>query len=106
MKKIILILTAIVLLSMTALPVLAEEPLPPDPTLSGRFTAEPAGEFILFDAFILRPLGLAAMGIGLAGAYGAMPWAIPSHSEGRVQRELIQKPYDYTFCRPLGDIDF
>ncbi|MGA2403307.1 MAG: hypothetical protein ABSG91_16640 [Syntrophobacteraceae bacterium] len=106
MKKIILILTAIALLSMTALPVLAQEPLPPDPTLSGRFTAQPLGEFIIFDAFVLRPLGLAAMAIGAGSSYVALPWAIPSHSEDRVQRELLQKPYDYTFCRPLGDIDF
>ena len=105
MKRIILILT-ITLLSMTALPVLAQQVLPPDPTMTGRFIAEPMGEFIIFDAFVLRPLGIAAMAIGAAGAYGAMPWAIPSHSEDRVQRQLIQKPYDYTFCRPLGDIDF
>ena len=50
------------MLSMTALPVLAQEPLPPDPTLSGRFTAEPLGEFIIFDALVLRPLGLVSMG--------------------------------------------
>ena len=49
MKRIIMILSAIAMLSMTALPVLAQEPLPPDPTLSGRFTAEPLGEFIIFD---------------------------------------------------------
>ena len=55
MKRIILILT-ITLLSMTALPVLAQQVLPPDPTMTGRFIAEPMGEFIIFDALILRPL--------------------------------------------------
>ena len=105
MKRIILILT-ITLLSMTALPVLAQEPLPPDPTLTGRFTAEPPGEYIIFDAFILRPLGLAAMAVGAASAAVAYPWSRSSHSENRVDRELIQKPYWYTFCRPIGDIDF
>ncbi len=105
MKRIILILT-ITLLSMTALPVLAQEPLPPDPTLTGRFTADNAGEYIIVDAFILRPLGLAAMAVGAAGAAVAYPWSRPSHTENRVDRELIQKPYWYTFCRPIGDIDF
>jgi hypothetical protein len=92
MKRIIIILSAIAMLSMTALPVLAQEPLPPDPTLSGRFTAE--------------PLGLVSMGVGALGAVAAAPWAASSNSQNRVDRELIQKPHDYTFCRPLGDIDF
>ena len=106
MKRIIIILSAIAMLSMTALPVPAQEPLPPDPTLSGRFTAEPLGEFIIFDALILRPLGLVSMGVGAVGAVAAAPWAASSNSQNRVDRELIQKPHDYTFCRPLGDIDF
>lgn len=105
MKRIILILT-ITLLSMTALPVLAQEALPPDPTRTGRLAADPMGEFILFDAFLLRPLGLAAMAVGAGGAAVAYPWSRPSHSENRVKRELFQKPYWYTFCRPIGDIDF
>ncbi len=106
MKRIFLILTAIAMLSVTALPVLAQEPLPPDPNLSGRITAPPQGEFILFDVFILRPLGFASMAIGGAGALFANPYAKASNSTNRVQSELIQKPYQYTICRPVGDIDF
>jgi hypothetical protein len=105
MKRIILILT-ITLLSMTALPVLAQEVLPPDPTATGRFTADPMGEYIIFDALVLRPMGVAAMAVGAATAAVAYPWAKPSNSEDRVKRELLQKPYWYTFCRPIGDIDF
>ncbi len=105
MKRIILILT-ITLLSMTAIPVLAEEVLPPDPTVTGRLTAEPRGEFIIVDTFILRPLGLVSMAVGAAEAVVAYPMSIPSHSEDRVNVELLQKPYWYTFCRPIGDIDF
>ena len=37
MKRIIIILSAIAMLSMTALPVLAQEPLPPDPTIVRAF---------------------------------------------------------------------
>jgi len=105
MKRIILILT-ITLLSMTALPVLAQQVLPPDPTMTGRFIAEPMGEFIIFDALILRPLGLASMAVGAGGAVLAAPWSRSSNSEDRVKRELLRKPYWYTFCRPVGDIDF
>jgi hypothetical protein len=107
MKRVFLILTAIAMLSMTAIPLMAQqEVLPPDPNMSGRITYPPDGEFILFDVLLLRPLGLASMAVGAVGATVAAPWAASSHSNDRVQRELIQKPYDYTFCRPLGDIDF
>ena len=94
------------MLSMTALPVLAQEPLPPDPTLSGRFTAEPLGESTIFDAVILRPLGLVSMGVGASGRRRCRSMGGIFKPQARVDRELIQKPYDYTFCRPLGDIDF
>ena len=106
MKRIILILTAIAMLSVTAVPLMAQEQLPPDPNMSGRMASPPLGEFIIFDAVILRPLGLASMVLGAAGAAVASPWAASSNSMNRVQRELLDKPYDYTFCRPVGDIDF
>ena len=105
MKKIVLILT-VTFLAMTAIPVLADEVLPPDPNMTGRLTAEPAGEFILVDAFILRPMGLASMAVGALGGFVAIPWSAPSGSDDRVIRELYQKPFWYTFCRPIGDIDF
>ena len=106
MKRAFLILTAIAMLTATAVPVLAQQPLPPDPNLSGRLTYPPQGEFILFDVFVLRPLGFASMAIGAAGSTVAYPFAKVSNSTDRVQRELIQKPYQYTICRPVGDIDF
>ena len=105
MKKIVLILT-LTLLTMTAIPVLAEEVLPPDPNMTGRLTADHDGEFIIFDVFVLRPLGLVSMAVGAASSVVAAPVASLSNSQDRVDRELIQKPYWYTVCRPVGDIDF
>ena len=106
MKRVALILTVIAMLSVTAVPLMAQEVLPPNPGMSGRITSPPQGEFILWDVIILRPLGLASMAAGAVGAVVAAPWADSSNSMDRVQRELIQKPHDYTFCRPVGDIDF
>ena len=88
MKRIILILT-ITLLSMTALPVLAELDMPLDPTQPAHFNAEPPGEDILFDALILRPLGLASMAIGAGTAVVAFPWSISSNSEDRVANGAV-----------------
>jgi len=65
---------------------------------------DPSGESIIFDAVILRPLGLASMVVGAAGAIVSAPWATSSCTWGRVHRQLIEKPYCYTWARPLGDI--
>ena len=107
MKKIILALGLIALLAMVPFPVSAQnEQLPPDPTLSGDFTQQFMGERIIVDTFLLRPLGLAATLIGIGSSIPAAPMAVPSNSTDRVGRELIERPFDYTFKRPLGDVDF
>ncbi len=106
MKKAMISLAAIFLALAVTLPAIAQQDLPPDPSMTGRFSADPPGEFIILDALILRPLGLAAMGVGAAGAIAAAPWAVSSNTQGRVNRELLQKPYWYTFCRPLGSSSF
>jgi hypothetical protein len=68
---------------------------------------DPPGELIIADALVLRPLGVVASVVGLVSAsIFAFPWAATSNSYDRVERELIQKPFDYTFCRPLGDVDY
>lgn len=63
----------------------------------------PAGEFILADIFLLRPLGLVSMAVGFTGAVLASPWGYSSCSSHRIQRELLEKPWNYTFARPLGE---
>lgn len=63
---------------------------------------EPSGELILFDALILRPLGLVATVVGTAGAVLTAPWAANTCEWDLVERKLIREPADYTFCRPLG----
>ncbi|MGV8074955.1 MAG: hypothetical protein AB2L11_10420 [Syntrophobacteraceae bacterium] len=65
----------------------------------------PSGELILADSLILRPLGVVAMGVGFVGALLTLPWTAGSGSSERVTTELVDKPYEYTFCRPIGDVD-
>jgi hypothetical protein len=74
--------------------------------MSGDFTNQYMGERIIVDAIILRPLGLVASAFGMAASIPALPWAAASNSTDRVCRELIQRPLDYTFKRPIGDVDF
>ena len=108
MKKIILTLGVVaMMLAMVPFPVFAQnEQLPPDPTLSGDFTQQFMGERIIVDTFLLRPLGFAATLIGIIASVPALPMSVPNNSMDRTGRELIQRPFDYTFKRPLGDVDF
>ncbi len=66
----------------------------------------PPGELIIVDSILLRPLGLVAMGVGFIGSIVAYPWAAASGSQDRVCSELIEKPYKYTFERPVGELDY
>jgi len=68
--------------------------------------SDPPGELILADVLILRPLGIVASAVGLAGSLVSIPFAATSRSGDLVGRKLIQEPFDYTWCRPLGDVDY
>lgn len=80
---------------------------PPTPELAvfdPEIENDPPGEAIIFDAVIMRPLSVASMAIGFAGAIVSTPWAESSCSWERVHRQLLMKPYLYTFCRPIGSL--
>jgi len=51
----------------------------------------------------MRPLGLFATVAGTALTVVALPFTVPSGSVESSARELILKPAEYTFKRPLGD---
>lgn len=58
---------------------------------------------MVVDALVMRPLGLAATVLGSALAVVALPFTLPSGSVEASARELILRPAEYTFKRPLGD---
>ncbi len=106
MKKYIVVLAVVAMLATVVVPVGAQELLPPDPSRSGELTSDYLGEKILVDVYILRPVGFLASILGLAGAVGAYPMAALSGTTDSVTEELVEKPLNWTFCRPVGDIDF
>lgn len=106
MRRTIVILSVFAILAATAIPAFAEkERLPPDPSLSGNFMEQYMGEQIIFDVYVLRPIGFAASLVGLVASIGAYPFAAATDSTDRVDRELVYKPWAWTFCRPVGDIE-
>ena len=83
-------------LAITPLPAAADDP----DTVSGD-----KGMDMFVDIVVVRPLGLAATVIGTALTIVALPFTIPAGSVGDSAREMIVKPAQYTFKRPLGQFD-
>ena len=69
-----------------------------DDTVSGDKATD-----MVVDAVVMRPLGLAATVVGTLLTVVALPFTIPSGSVETSARELILRPAEYTFKRPLGD---
>ena len=73
--------------------------------------AEPAtvtsdkGTDMVLDLLILRPLGLLATGLGSAAFVVALPFTLPGGNAGEAACELVRSPLEYTFNRPLGELD-
>jgi hypothetical protein len=66
----------------------------------------PTGEAILFDLALLRPAGLVAMGVGAVLGVFTYPMAQITRSEDRYDQKLFMEPYEYTFVRPMGEMDY
>lgn len=69
-----------------------------DDTISGDKTTD-----MVVDVVVVRPLGLVTTVIGTVLTVVALPFTIPSGSVEASARELIVRPAEYTFKRPLGD---
>ncbi len=118
MRKILslYVIGTFVLASMTVPPCSAEEEAPVSPVspVSSVSTMadtprpanqDPPGELILADVLFLRPAGLAACVVGMVGSLVVLPFAATSNSVDRVNRQLLIRPFQYTFERPLGQMD-
>lgn len=68
----------------------------------GTVSGDKATDMVV-DVVVMRPLGLAATIVGTVLTVVALPFTIPSGSVEVSARELIVKPAEYTFQRPLGD---
>lgn len=108
--SLVLVGTLIVAL-LTAPPADAQETAPPSPVSGSTDSTpnihkDPPGELIIADVLIMRPLGIAACAIGLVGAIVAAPFSAATNSFDRVNRQLINVPFNYTFARPLGQMEY
>ncbi len=67
------------------------------------FAYEGKDAAIIGDTLVVRPLSLAAIAVGAAVFIVSLPFALPSGSVDKTAEELIVKPVDFAFTRPLGD---
>jgi hypothetical protein len=84
---------------------LAITPLPAAPDDDPNTVSGDKGTDMLVDIVVVRPLGLAATVIGTALTIVALPFTIPTGSVAASVHEMIVKPAQYTFQRPLGQFD-
>ena len=65
---------------------------------------EPSDVSVLADVAVLRPMGMVALGAGMATFIFALPFSLITNSVGSTAKVLLQKPFHYVFVRDVGDI--
>ena len=66
---------------------------------------EPTTAEMYADGLIARPLGLVASVVGAVVFVVTLPFTIPSKSVDSAAKQLVAVPAQYTFKRPLGQLD-
>lgn len=104
MKKLFSLFLIVGILFITILPLYAED----ETEMPGEAEDQAVtGEKIVVDLVFLRPFGIASCVVGGAAAIVSLPFlAFNPNAAKAVVRELITKPGQFTFERPLGAIDF
>ncbi len=93
----------LLVLTVAAVPVYAQEATisPMSKRCNG-----PSGQLIIGDTVFLRSAGLLAMGVGAAMSIVSFPFAAMTNSVDRLGQKYFVEPYEYTFIRPMGDVDY
>ena len=64
------------------------------------------GEKMVFDAVVLRPVGLVTTVAGSAIYTISLPFSLLGGNEKEARENLVNNPARYTFKRPLGDLEY
>jgi hypothetical protein len=89
-KKILIILTVAIFIFSSAA-VFAKE--------------KPGAEEVVGDVVVLRPLGFCSLVFGTVVFIVALPAAVITNSTEQTAEVLVREPFDYTFQRPLGEME-
>lgn len=64
-----------------------------------------SGTSMAADLFLVRPISLVGSIVGAAVFVVTLPFTLTTQSTDEAAKELLGKPLEYTFNRPLGDFD-
>lgn len=59
----------------------------------------------VYDLLIVRPMGFASLAAGAGFFVIAAPLTAPFGDVGAIWELYVEDPYEFTFLRPLGDVD-
>jgi hypothetical protein len=107
MKKTAIIISVLLLTAATLVPAYGETQTPQaTPAATSNHQVQeppPGGDAMIFDLFVLRPLAAASFVIGTGISVLATPFAVATGSTRQTYNALVTQPYDFAFCRPLGE---
>jgi hypothetical protein len=63
------------------------------------------GEAIIFDLFVLRPLGVISCALGFATTIIGAPFIVGRDNAREIGDALLNEPGNFTVIRPLGQVD-
>lgn len=66
-------------------------------------TEEPGGGAMMFDFFVVRPVGIVATAVGTVAFIVSWPFSALGGNSGAAGEKLVAEPAAYTFSRPLGE---
>ncbi len=62
-------------------------------------------EAMLIDGLVVRPIMLVGTAVGLVTFIGTLPFTLMSDSVDEAGQYLVVEPAEFTFTRPLGELD-
>lgn len=76
-----------------------------DESTEPRIDRAPSAEAMVFDLFVMRPLGLVGTVAGAAIFVVSLPFDAIAWNFSDPARRLVGEPAQFTFTRPLGELD-
>jgi hypothetical protein len=64
---------------------------------------EPTGGMMMWDALVMRPVGMVGTALGSVVWVVSYPFAYWGGNTGASTEALVQNPFEWTFQRPLGE---
>jgi hypothetical protein len=65
-------------------------------------SSPPSSGAVVSDILVLRPLGFTGTILGSAAFVVSLPVTLATHKVDKVEKILVEEPFNYTFERPLG----